>query len=182
MQLSSIIRRSSEKINILVKNFLNLNYIGAEPARIISVDEVLNGALEMVKDRITLKKIKVEKLYTSCLCKVYINYTITKIALLNIILNAIEAIKNKGGIITVISKVRNGKCIIIIEDNGTGISKENIPKLFKPGFTSKPNGTGFGLPAARQILQSQKATLRVKSEINKGTQFIISLNLASNAL
>ncbi|MBC8046049.1 MAG: HAMP domain-containing histidine kinase [Fimbriimonadaceae bacterium] len=180
LELSDIIRRNSEKINVLVKNFLHLNYIGAESAGIISIDEVLNGALEMAKDRIALKKIKIEKLFTICQCDVFINYTTTKIALLNIILNAIEAIKNKDGVLTIITKVRNGKCIITIQDNGIGIPKENIRKLFKPGFTSKLNGGGFGLPAASQILHSQKAKIRIKSEENIGTQFIISLNLAAN--
>jgi C4-dicarboxylate-specific signal transduction histidine kinase len=65
---------------------------------------------------------------------------------------------------------------VSIQDNGMGISEENLPKLFEPFFTLKENGVGLGLAASYSILQSHHASIQVESKINKGTNFIINFN------
>ena len=96
-----------------------------------------------------------------------------KIALLNLILNAIEAVPESFGEIY-ISTLQSGNVLCIkIKDNGIGISEENINRLFEPYFTSKPNGMGLGLTATLNILQSHKATVEVESEEGKGTTFSV---------
>ncbi len=61
-----------------------------------------------------------------------------------------------------------------IKDNGCGISEENISRLFEPYFTSKRNGMGLGLASTLNIIQSNKGYIDVKSELNVGTEFIIT--------
>ncbi len=65
---------------------------------------------------------------------------------------------------------------IIIRDNGKGIPREYLPKLFDPFFTLKKNGVGLGLTASYSIIQSHKAEVHVDSNVDEGTQFIISFN------
>ena len=64
--------------------------------------------------------------------------------------------------------------MIQIEDNGCGISKENLKYIFKPYFTNKPGGLGLGLATTYDILQSNHVGVNVESEEGKGTRFILS--------
>ena len=95
----------------------------------------------------------------------------------NLLKNALDAINGKG---TVQIKLHDlhGRIIIDISDDGKGISKQNLSKIFKPGFTTKKRGWGLGLSLAKRIIeQYHKGQLFVKySEIGKGTTFRIVLN------
>ena len=95
----------------------------------------------------------------------------------NLLKNALDAINGKG---TIQIKIKNqpNRVVIDISDTGKGISKQNLAKVFKPGFTTKKRGWGLGLSLARRIIeQYHKGQLYVKSsEIGKGTTFRIVLN------
>ncbi|MFA5363495.1 MAG: PAS domain S-box protein [Candidatus Omnitrophota bacterium] len=92
----------------------------------------------------------------------------------NIILNAVEAIKKTGRVL--IRETRKGSDIDIrIEDTGSGIEPEDKKRIFEPAFTTKPRGTGLGLATARAFIESHGGTIDVESEAGKGTAVIISL-------
>lgn len=95
----------------------------------------------------------------------------------NLLKNALDAINGKGSISIKIQDLRE-RVIIDIADSGKGISKRNLPKVFKPGFTTKKRGWGLGLSLAKRIIeQYHKGQLYVKSsEVGKGTTFRIVLN------
>lgn len=95
----------------------------------------------------------------------------------NLLKNALDAINGKGSIHIKI-KQQPGHAVIDITDSGKGISKQNIPKVFKPGFTTKKRGWGLGLSLAKRIIeQYHRGQLYVKySEPGKGTTFRIVLN------
>ena len=95
----------------------------------------------------------------------------------NLLKNALDAINGKGTI-TVKIKSLPSKVIVDVSDSGRGISKQNINKVFKPGFTTKKRGWGLGLSLAKRIIdQYHNGQLFIKSsEINKGTTFRIVLN------
>lgn len=95
----------------------------------------------------------------------------------NLLKNALDAMEGKGDIKIKIRE-RPGNIIIDVADNGRGISKQNITKVFKPGFTTKKRGWGLGLSLSKRIIdQYHKGQLYVKSsEPNKGTTFRIVLN------
>ncbi len=102
--------------------------------------------------------------------------------LLNLFNNAMDAIVGRQGVSGGILKIESHKedenfLIIKITDNGTGISPENIKKIFAPFFTTKPvgNGTGLGLSVCYGIIESFGGTMEVKSEQNVGTTFVIHL-------
>jgi signal transduction histidine kinase len=94
----------------------------------------------------------------------------------NLLKNALDAMDGHGSI-TVSIKAETTQVIIDVSDSGKGISKKNIPMVFKPGFTTKKRGWGLGLSLSKRIIeQYHKGELFVKSsEINKGTTFRIIL-------
>ncbi len=83
-------------------------------------------------------------------------------------------------VVTIATKMLDKKVHLIISDNGTGIPKEVIEKIFNPFFTTKPTGegTGLGLSICYDIIKSHGGTISVESEVGKGTQFSIILNAA----
>lgn len=95
----------------------------------------------------------------------------------NLLKNALDAMDGKG-LITIKIKQESGHVVIDIRDSGKGIQKQNISKVFKPGFTTKKRGWGLGLSLCKRIIeQYHKGQLYVRStEVGKGTTFRIILN------
>ncbi len=95
----------------------------------------------------------------------------------NLLKNALDAINGKGTIKIKIKKLQR-QVLIDVTDSGKGISKQNIPKVFKPGFTTKKRGWGLGLSLAKRIIEKyHRGELYIKSsELGKGTTFRIALN------
>jgi C4-dicarboxylate-specific signal transduction histidine kinase len=96
-----------------------------------------------------------------------------KIALTNIIINAIDAMAGIKGELTLVTKSTCHACVVQIEDNGCGISEENLKNIFKPYFTNKPDGLGLGLTTTQDILRSNHVGLNVRSVVAKGTNFTL---------
>lgn len=173
-----IIDRNGKRINDLITELLT----SSKPTemmfeRIIfqtAVDETIGVAL----DRLTLKQIKLQVNYPDYPCYVRADKEKLKIALLNIIINAIEAIEDVKGELQISLLPNEETYTLEISDNGCGIPQENLSKLFEPYFTSKRNGIGLGLASTLNILQAHNASIEVKSKINVGTTFIITLNQA----
>ena len=97
-----------------------------------------------------------------------------KIALLNIVINAVEAMEEQAGRLSVSLQRINNEAKLTISDNGCGISEENISHLFEPYFTQKRNGIGLGLTFTVNILQSHNAKIAVSSQPGIGTTFTIN--------
>lgn len=95
---------------------------------------------------------------------------------MNILVNASHAIKKKGDIY-IKTYTKDKKAVIEIKDTGKGIPKENLNRIFDPGFTTKSKGigTGLGLSIVYQIIEDHNGSIEVESEIGKGTMFRIIL-------
>jgi two-component system sensor histidine kinase HydH len=92
----------------------------------------------------------------------------------NLILNAIQAGDDGGRVMIQASEIDDYTIIDVI-DNGRGIEKENLPRIFEPLFTTKSSGTGLGLASCKSIIESHGGTIECSSIINKGTVFTIRL-------
>ncbi len=106
-------------------------------------------------------------------------------ALLNLTINAIQAIPEPPGSVVIGAEkdAGNKNAIIVVADTGRGIDKECLPKVFDPFFTTKnaENGTGLGLAVVYGIIKKQKGSIRVESEKAMGTRFVITLPLYSDS-
>lgn len=173
-----IIDRNGRRINDLITELLT----SSKPTemmfeRIIfqtAVDETIGIAL----DRLTLKQIRLKVNYPEFPCYIRADKEKLKIALLNIIINAIEAIENGHGELTIALFHNDENYSLEISDNGCGIPQENLSKLFEPYFTSKRNGIGLGLASTLNILQAHNSSVEVKSKVDVGTTFILTFNQA----
>jgi len=168
-----IIMRSSIRINNQVNELLKFRQADQAPGKKHSIHQLLDEVLEMAEDRLLLKHISVRKEYAADDCEIAINRSKIRIALTNIVINAIDAMASKTGELKLITKTAGNKYIIQIEDNGCGISKENLKNIFKPYFTHKPGGLGLGLATTYDILQSAHVGVYVASEERIGTRFIL---------
>jgi signal transduction histidine kinase len=143
----------------------------------ISLHEVLNKTIALANDRAAFKNIKIETEFNSDNDLIEGDEQKLTMALLNILINAIEAVEENTGKIKISTGCSDQKCIITIEDNGMGMSREQLKKIFEPYFTGKPNGVGLGLATTHNIIYAHKGFIEVESEPGKGTRFIITLNL-----
>ena len=171
-----IINRNSKRINQLLTDLFNSSNPAGVSKSSCDINEVVENAIALAKDRIQLKEIEIERDLTNIKYQVFIDRDQIEIALLNIIINGIEAMPEKGGLLKIKTNVIENVFEIIIEDNGKGVPKENLERLFEPYFTSKQNGLGLGLASSQTIIQLHHGSIDVESELGKGTKFIIHLD------
>ena len=98
---------------------------------------------------------------------------------MNLLVNAAQSIEKRGEI-KIKTRANNGYVEIMISDSGSGIPKKNLPRIFDPFFTTKKigKGTGLGLNVAYNIIKKHQGEIDVKSDVGKGTMFIIRIPTA----
>jgi signal transduction histidine kinase len=183
-QVTDEIQKQIYKLERLVKDLLN--YAKPVPANYLPTD--INQLVDKVLSFFMTQRgksadFKIEKRYFSSLPKTMIDPSSMEQAFLNIILNAQKAMP-QGGTFTVSTvslpqRQDDGKEVqevrVIFEDTGFGISGENLPKIFNPFFSTRPDGTGLGLSITKNIVEQHGGKIEVESQVNVGTKFIITL-------
>jgi signal transduction histidine kinase len=137
----------------------------------------LDGSINFASDRIELKQIKVVKNYDPEICDVFVDIQKIEVAFLNIIVNAIVAMEDNG-VLTVSTQSKNNKCVVRISDNGKGMTKAQMGRLFEPYSTTKEKGNGLGLANSQNIILGHNGSISAESEPGVGTTFMISFNFA----
>ena len=172
-----IITRNSKRINQLINELLTATKFSELDYEKIRADELLDESLNEAIDRAQLNHVQMEKKYSPSTIWLNVDRPRMKIALLNIIVNAIEAMPAEKGILSVETAAVNGRCRITIRDNGKGMDAETLSKIFDPYFTSKWQGNGLGMTNTQNIILNHKGKIQAFSEPGKGTQFVIFLNI-----
>ena len=132
------------------------------------VEEVVSFLLPEAEER----GIEVETKLDSFLPRIQFDARLVKQALLNLVQNAFAAMAENGKL-TIISKSDGDYQALIIRDNGSGIPEEKLSKIFEPYYTTKASGTGLGLTLVYKIMKEHNGDIHVKSEVGKGTEFIL---------
>ncbi len=174
----NIIQRNSKRISDLISELLYTSRPAENTLQREVLQNVLDDVISASIDRITLKNMKLHVNYPDAMQEIMADREKLKLALLNIVINAIEAMAEGQGMLVINIDHNDKYAILTITDNGAGISEENISRLFEPYFTQKRNGVGLGLTFTLNILQAHKAIIEVTSELGKGTVFTISFPLA----
>ena len=175
--LLDMISRNGIRINQLISDLLNATKVIELNTKKISVNKILDKALDMAADRLDLSQVKVEKNYAADICDVALDEEKIKIAFLNIIVNAIEAMEKNKGVLTLTTKNDGDECIVEIGDNGVGMDEDTLQKLFEPYFTNKSKGNGLGLTNCQNIIMSHRGKISVQSKPGKGSLFIVTLKI-----
>jgi PAS domain S-box-containing protein len=170
---SDIIERNANRIEQLIGEMLSSSKPRDLNLELVPVAEVLDETLMLTIDRLNLNRMKLDKHYASDLPRILVDKEKIKIALLNIIINATEAMEAEKGILKIATELKDGFLTISISDNGKGIPPEEIEKLFDPFYTGKQGGMGLGLTSTKNILDSHTASVEVTSVPKQGTTFTI---------
>ncbi|CAN5846064.1 HAMP domain-containing sensor histidine kinase [soil metagenome] len=177
--LFDMVTRNSTRINQLITELLNATRVTDLSFKKVSLNQLLEETIDTAKDRIELNKIEVRKNFTKALSDVSVDAEKIKIAFLNIIINAIEAMKDKeGAMLTVSTSCDQYKCTVEISDNGIGMDATSLGKLFDAYYTTKPKGNGLGLTNTQNIILNHQGNIDVESKDGEGTRVIISLKVA----
>jgi len=172
-----IIARNSRRINELINELLSATKFSDLQYEEIRVNDLLDETLNEAIDRAQLSHVRINKNYSSDNIWLNVDRSRMEIALLNIIVNAMEAMTGENSLLVLETGEKNGQCIITIRDNGKGMDGETLAKVFDPYFTSKTNGNGLGMTNTQNIILNHKGKIEVISEEGKGTAFIITLNI-----
>jgi signal transduction histidine kinase len=176
--LFNMIDRNSNRINQLIADLLNSTKIPDLNMEKIRAGELLDETLRQAEDRIRLKRARVIKEYDD-LAVIQVDRHKMKIALLNIIINALEAMEQQEDIVLELSTARVAdRCRITISDRGPGMDEEALSRIFEPYFTSKAKGNGLGLTNTQNIILNHNGEITVESTLGKGTSFSIFFNAA----
>ncbi len=108
--------------------------------------------------------------------KLMTDYSAMKRILTNLCSNAIQAMP-EGGKLTLTAVHKGDEVLISVQDTGVGIAEETKDKLFKPLFTTKAKGQGFGLPVVKKLTEALHGRVSVESEVGRGTKFILEFPL-----
>lgn len=173
-QINSIDKEAIQRIsNIVVslKKFVRLDEADLQEA---NINKELDLTLDLISHE-TKNKVEIEKHYGDIPpIKCYPN--MLNQVFTNILVNACQAIKDKGKIV-ISTEFQDSNLIVKIKDNGQGIPKENLNKIFTAGYTTKGVGvgTGLGLAISQKIIDKHKGKIQVYSEVGIGTEFVITI-------
>jgi len=159
----------------LIRNLLDFARQSPPTLREVDLNEVVNQALDLATHSAELQHIQVIKELDPSLPKLMADFDQLQQVCTNLILNAIQAMPEGGGLTLRTSADSEGQLNIEVQDTGCGISPENMRKLFTPFFTTKGKGVGLGLAVTYGIIQRHKGRIEVQSKEGEGTTFTIHL-------
>jgi two-component system NtrC family sensor kinase len=175
------INKSAFRADSIIKGLLSFTHQMPIQAEQVEIEPVIEETLSFIEHQLKLKHIKLIKQFSPGLPKLTIDLNQIKQVFLNILLNSVDSLQN-GGMITisadpVVSESGQKHLQIIIADTGLGIPKDKIEKVFDPFYTTKDGSrnSGLGLSITKGIIDKHHGTIRIESEVEKGTQVIIGL-------
>lgn len=157
--LIGIMQRNSARINTIIKELLDQTKPIELNFQDHSLQEVLDESISMTSDRINLQQINLQKTYPEDPAEIKADKSKLVIAFNNILVNAVEAIENGNGELSIGISSTPDNYLVSIKDNGKGIPEQYLSKLFEPFFTLKQKGVGLGLSATYSIVQSHQGNI-----------------------
>ena len=166
------------RLNAIVVDFLFAVRPMDVRIRLGRITSILDQVCDFVEPELNEEHITLKRTYPSTLPRLMIDENAIKQALLNIIKNAMNAIKDSGTI-TVGAKIDSNNVVISVKDTGTGIADEALDKIFEPYYMTKSSGTGLGLTVVYKIIKEHNGDIQVHSIPNMGTAVRLILPIPS---
>jgi two-component system nitrogen regulation sensor histidine kinase NtrY len=173
------IKRRSEGLLKFTESYRNLNKITRLDLKTTLVRDLFENLSSLMQPTLAQKNIELNIVLRDTQMVVNIDRELIEQVLINLLVNAIEAVKTaEKPVITLSAEVsKEGRQLIKIADNGTGMSPELIDKIFIPFFSTRKTGSGIGLSLCKQIMLLHKGTIRVQSVEGEGSVFAMQFNL-----
>ena len=176
--------KSARKIAVLLKEVRHLENIlneflkfAAKPRlklERVSLNKLADDLLDFIAPQAARARVKILRHLSPAAPPVQADPERLRQALLNLLLNALQAMPD-GGDLDVTTEPAPGMCRVRVRDTGVGIAPEHLEQIFNLYFSTKPAGTGLGLPMARKIIEEHRGAISVESEPGKGTVFTIDV-------
>ncbi|MFZ0241280.1 MAG: ATP-binding protein [Desulfobacterales bacterium] len=175
-QVADIMIQEVDRLNRVIGQLLDF----ARPIRIVArpaaVSQLLADSLKLVEARAKEKAISIETIIAPELGPVFLDADRLKQVLLNLYLNAIDAMQGGGRLLVSVAAEDRARWIVFrVTDSGHGISAENQAQIFDPYFTTKPTGTGLGLAIAHNIVDAHGGRIAVESSAGGGTTVTVRI-------
>jgi two-component system sensor histidine kinase HydH len=166
------------RLETLVNELLSYAKNDRESMIDLNLTEVVSHAASLLRPEAEELQIKI---ICECQENILINGNPEKLTqvLLNVVKNAIQAMPD-GGIVRITAGIDGRHVIINVNDNGQGISQEELSRIFEPFFTTKARGTGLGLALCRKIVEEHEGQITVHSVVGEGTSVSISIPIRQN--
>jgi len=177
-QAVQVLDKEIDRLDQVVKRFLDFTRPMDVRLEATQLAELLREVLEVAKPQLQQSNIQIAQLLPIDVPEVYVDRALLKQAVLNLVLNASEAMPNGGQLRMVLSR-RGEMAEIMVGDTGNGIPPENQQKIFQLFFTTRPGGSGIGLASTFRIVQLHNGSIDFTSEVGRGTTFRIELPLAA---
>ncbi len=137
--------------------------------KVVDLGKTIEESVFMLMPLVEARSIRLSR-GAACRAQISGDSELLKQVFLNILLNAIQ-VTPEGGKIEVVMRIEEGYAVVEVNDEGEGIRHENLERIFDPFFSTKEKGAGLGLAIASKIMQAHGGTIKVKSEVGKGSCF-----------
>ena len=177
LSLLSFISYETLRLENNLKDFLDFNRLPPLTFESVQLNEVLDSIVRLLGPDAQMKNARIEPHFQKNLPLLKVDVSQVSLAISNLLVNSIQAVSEKGEI-HLFTRGSKKNIFIVIKDNGVGISKEHLPKIFDFMFSTKPMGSGLGLSIAKKIISDHHGEISVKSEVNRGSAFTIRIPLS----
>ena len=167
-KFAKIMGQEVDKMNTLVQRLLEFSRPTQPQLHPVHLSSVVRDTLDFLQGTLLQKQIQVETAFVKT-DEVLADPGQLKQVFLNVLLNSIEAMEQPGRI-TISTRQNNGCLEVRLTDTGPGIPKRDLPHVFDPFYTTKPDGTGLGLSVVHSIVREHGGRITIHSEVGKGTQ------------
>lgn len=176
--LLTAIAAEIERLTEITEGYLGFARLPRPRLERTPTNAVVDGLLKFVREEAESAGVKVESDFTSDVPDVLADENQLRQALLNVVRNAVQAMKPAGGHLRVGTRSAGAGVEMVFSDDGPGISPKDLARIFDPFFSTKTEGTGLGLPLTQQIIEEHGGTIACASEPGRGTTFTIRLPAA----
>ncbi len=170
----SIIEEEVMRLNDMTSSFLGFSKPAPLTLRTCELNTIIRSTVELVRQEATDRNIEMVVLTDEHIPPVQCDYSRMKQALLNLLINALDA-SVAGDSITITTEAAAGHMRLSVQDTGRGIGPEDIANIFKPFYTTKTRGSGLGLAIVDRIVKEHQGEISVVSAMGRGTTFTITV-------
>jgi two-component sensor histidine kinase len=175
-QFLKIIIEETDRLNRVVTQFLDYSKPSDVDMKEVDLSDLVRVTVERTRPSLDSSKVKLEFLPSKNESRVMAASEQIQQVILNLIQNSVKALEGRSdGLIQVSVESQTGEISAVVSDNGRGIKKENIDKLFIPFFTTSPSGTGLGLSISQKIVEAHRGRIEVATEEGRFARFSIVL-------
>jgi signal transduction histidine kinase len=173
------------RIRDIVRNLLDFSRQGKRETSFapMSLDDTVKDVLALLQHQLISNQVDVKLDLEGTGTRILGNRNQLKQVFINLFMNAIHAMENEPRVLEITTALVEGTVIATVRDSGSGISQENLSRIFEPFFSTKSMGTGLGLSISYGLIKDHKGTIEADSQESRGTCFTIRIpKLSDEAL